>query len=180
MSIYPDVAAGQRVTAALMQSMLTQEIVKQADSDKVNSTFAADPELFVPLAANAIYRIEFRLLVGGRNDDDAGGGDFKTEWYVPIGASGLKSVLGPASGQPANANANGVLPRLGGHFPDTDIVYSCIRDSPSGVFMVREWCNAFATSAAGNLGLNWAQSVTDATAATRVAAGSVLRVRRIG
>lgn len=179
MSLYPEIAAGQSIRASLLQSMLTQEIVKQGDTDITTAAFSQDPELTVSLEADAVYRVEFRLLVGGRANTDAAGGDFRTEWAVPLNASGLKNVHGPSSVASANANADGVTARMGVHNFDTDVPYRCVRNSTGLYFEVLEWCNNLSTNSAGTLALRWCQNVAHTTA-TRVAAGSVLRVRRIG
>jgi hypothetical protein len=171
-SSYPSIAAGQRVTAALLTSMLPQQVVKQANTDKTNATFAADPELSMPLAANAVYDIAFDLLAGG-----IPAGDIQTRWSLPGTASGLKVVTGPGS-TALDANADNVATRQGGHQFTTAILYNGVRSSTSSYFRIYEYA-IVTTTDAGNVALEWAQGTTNATA-SRIAAGSILRVRRIG
>lgn len=181
MSTYPSIAAGQIITAGLLTKMVGTEVVKQANTDRANTTtLVNDPELAVTLEAGAVYKVEFDLLVSGRNSVTGSlGGDFKTEWSTPPGSTGLKSVFGPASGQPTQANADGVLARYGVHVFDTDMVYSMVRNGTGNLVVVREWCDQLVTSVSGTLAIAWGQGVAHATA-TRIAAGSVLRYRRIG
>lgn len=181
MSTYPSIAAGQTITAGLLTGLVGNEVVKQANTDRSNTTtLVNDPELAVVLEANAVYKVEFDLLVSGRNSVTGSlGGDFKTEWSTPAGSTGLKSVFGPGSGQPTQANADGTPPRYGVHVFDTDMTYSMVRNSTASLVVVREWCDQFVTTGSGTLSIAWAQGVAHATA-TRIAAGSVLRYRRIG
>lgn len=180
MSTYPSIAAGQIITAGLLQGLVGTEIVKQANTDRASTTtLVNDPELAVTLGIG-VYKVEFDLLVSGRNSVTGSlGGDFKSEWSVPAGATGLKSVFGPGSGQATQANADGTAPRMGVHVFDTDMTYSMVRNSTASLVVVREWCDQLVVSTAGTLAIAWAQGVSHATA-TRIAAGSVLRYRRIG
>ncbi|TDD88350.1 hypothetical protein [Actinomadura rubrisoli] len=172
MSTYPQIAAGQRITAALLTSMLPTEIVKAANTDRVNNTFSADPELTIALDASAVYRVEFDLLAGGTTT-----ADIQTRWAVPAAASGLKSVIGPGS-TAAEGNADNVAMRTGVHGFTTTVVYSGVRNATGNLFRI--WETAVLTTAgAGTLSLEWAQATTNATA-SRISAGSLLRVKRIG
>lgn len=174
MSTWPPIAAGQRVTAALLTSMLPQTVVKQAHTDRASTIiFSADPELTAPLEADAIYRVEFDLIAGAVT-----AGDIQTRWSLPVSASGLRIVNGPGSAA-VDANADNIATRQGVHqFSPTTILYNGVRNSTSNYFRIYEY--AIVTMGdAGNVTLEWTQGTSSPTA-TRVAAGSVLRVRRIG
>lgn len=175
MSTYPPIAAGQRITAGLLTSMLPIEVVKQAHTDRTNTTvLTLDPELQMTLAANATYFVEFFVLAGGSTT-----GDLKTNWQTPAGASGLKSVEGPATGSTANSNADNSTVRIGVHGFDTDIAYNALRNGTGLLFRVYEHAVVTTAGTAGVCGLRWSQNAVDATNATRVAAGSFMRVKRV-
>lgn len=173
MSTYPSIAAGQSITAGLLTSMLPNVVVKQAHTDRASTTaLTADPELSAPLAANAVYQVEFDLLAGA-----IALADIQTRWSVPAAASGLKSLTGPGS-TAANSNADNITTRMGVHAFSLAIAYNGVRDSQTNLFRIYEY-GIVTTTSAGSIALEWAQN-TSQTTATRVAAGSVLRVRRIG
>ena len=172
MSTYPTIAAGQSITASLLTSMLPQQVVKQANTDKVNSTFAADPELTMPLAANAVYHVEFLLIAGG-----IATADVQTRWALPATASGLRIVNGPGSAA-LETNADNVATRQGVHQFSTAILYNGVRNATANYFRIYEYAVVTLVDA-GNVTLEWAQGTTQTTA-SRIAAGSLLRVRRLG
>ncbi|WP_067470028.1 hypothetical protein [Actinomadura macra] len=172
MSTYPQIAAGQRITAALLKSMQQEEILKTANTDRVNNTLSADPELTIGLDASAVFFVQFDLLCGGTTT-----ADIQTRWAVPAGASGLKSILGPGS-TAAEGSADNIAMRDGVHAFGTLVPYSGVRNSTGNLWRAYE--SAIVTTvSAGTLSLEWAQVTTNATA-SRVSAGSLLRVKRIG
>ncbi|MEU9839747.1 hypothetical protein AB0C69_11055 [Actinomadura sp. NPDC048032] len=172
MATYPNIAAGQRVTASLLTSMLPQHVVKQANTDKVNATFGADPELTLPLVANAVYQVEFLLIAGG-----IATADVQTRWALPATASGQKVVNGPGS-TALDTNADNVATRQGVHTFGTAILYNGVRNATASYFRIYEYAVVTLVDA-GSITLEWAQGTTQTTA-SRIAAGSMLRVRRLG
>jgi hypothetical protein len=55
---YPALAAGQRITAALLRSMLPQTVRKTADESRsATTTYADDTHLVFPGEANAVYTV---------------------------------------------------------------------------------------------------------------------------
>lgn len=172
MSTYPTIAAGQEITASLLTSMLPNMVVKQANTDRTTSTFAADPELTFNLAAGGSYFVEFFLLLGGTTT-----GDIQTRWAVPSGASGLRSVIGPST-VAADANADNITTRQGAHVFGTATLYSGVRNATGQIFQAYEWGVLLSSGTGGAVTLEWAQGTTNATA-SRVNAGSLLRVTRI-
>jgi hypothetical protein len=172
-STYPSIAAGQRITAGLLTSMLPQHVVKQANTDKASTiAFGADPELSLPLSANAVYQVEFLLIAGGITT-----ADIQTRWALPGTASGQKVVTGPGSAA-ADTNADNVATRQGVHTFATAILYNGVRNATASYFRIYEY-GVVTTTDAGNITLEWAQG-TSQTTASRIAAGSMLRVRRLG
>lgn len=171
MSRYPVITAGQEINASLLTSMLPNMVVKQATTDRTNNTFSTDPELTTTLDAGAAYFVEFFLLLGGTTT-----GDIQTRWAVPSGAGGLKNVMGPGS-TAADGSADNITARLGTHGFTVAILYSGVRNATAILFGAYEY-SYITAGAGGTLALEWAQGTTNATA-SRVAAGSLLRVTRI-
>lgn len=175
MSTWPPIAAGQSITAGLLTSMLVEEIVKQGDTDRASTTTQLiDPELQMAMVANAVYHVEFFIYAGAST-----AGDFQTTWQVPSGATGLKNVHGPGSGATANSSADNQTARLGVHGFGTNCLYNGSRNGTALYVRVYESGIVTTAGSAGTCGLLWAQGTSDATA-TRVAAGSIMRVKRIG
>lgn len=172
MSTWPPIAAGQRITAGLLTSMLPQTIVKAANTDRVNSTPLADPELTAALEANAQYEIQFDLRVGG-----IAAADLVTRWAVPLAVSGERMVTAPGTAA-LDASADNVTAKFGAIDFANPMTYNGVRSGTALLFRVFEW-GLITTTTAGTCALTWAQGTTNATA-TRVAAGSIMRVRRIG
>lgn len=172
MSQFPVIPAGQAITASLLMSMLPNMVVKQANTDRTNNTFAADPELTFNLVAGGSYFVEFFLLLGGTTT-----GDIQTRWAVPSGSSGLRSVIGPSS-VAADANADNITTRQGSHLFGTGTLYSGVRNATGQVFQAYEWGVLLSSGSGGAISLEWAQGTTNASA-SRVNAGSLLRVTRI-
>jgi len=171
-SQYPVIAAGERVNAALLRSMMGEFVLKPADTTKTNNTMADDPHLTTgDLVAGATYWVEFRLGCSGLL-----AADIKLAWTVPASSTGLRFVDGPGSSA-NDASADNIAMRAGGHGFATAIAYSGVRNG-SNQFRVYEdgWITLAGTS--GPVTLSWAQNTTDATA-SRVAAGSLLRWWRL-
>lgn len=180
MAKYPEITAGQKITAELLRSMLPEIIVKPATTDRASTTtLTIDPDLQFEGEAGATYLVEFNLmpaaLAGHNSTTDPGG--FKTEWSVPGDASGLKNVLGPASNATPSSNADGITMRAGVHQFGTDVAYAGARDDNGLAFLVQEFGIVTLVSA-GTIGLSWAQVFSTATA-TRLFLGSWMRVTRM-
>lgn len=174
MAKYPNVLAGTRIDAALIASMLPDYVYKPAATDRTSTTtFANDPDLVFTLAANAVYVLEFHLLVGGI--DLATDSLMKTEWTVPAGATGLKGIHGPGS-LAVEADANNISGRFGSHGFGTDIIYGR-RDASTNLLYAIE-TGTLITTSAGTCALAWAQTVSSATA-LRMGLGSWARATRL-
>jgi hypothetical protein len=82
---YPTLRAGQKVTGALLASMLSQTVRKVSDSTNASIvTPTTDPELQFTLAANATYVLEGVLYTNNTTPDD----DIVVDFTAPAGADG--------------------------------------------------------------------------------------------
>ena len=180
MSRYPEILAGQRGTAALLKSMLPMTAYKSGNTDRASTTtLTDDPDLSLPLEANARYMVEFYLFYGGGyNADSATDGDFTTNWNVPSDATGLKGVFGPGTDAAQDTGADNVTTmRSGSHGLTTSISYACVRNDTTLLSFAYEAGHVI-TITAGSCTLQWAQESSSATAA-RLGHDSFMRVTRI-
>lgn len=170
MATYPTIAAGQRITAALLQSMLPMTAYKAAATDRASTTtMADDPDLTFTLEASAVYIVEFHLYLGSGST-----GLPKTQWTVPSGATGLKGVHGSAS---TATSDDGISMRTGSHGFTTAVTYGYRSTGPTNLNHATE-VGTVITSSAGTCAIQWAQSVSNATA-VRMGLGSWARAQRI-
>lgn len=170
MATYPALAIGQRLTAALLTSMLPQTVYKTLSTARTSTAAkTADPELTLPVEANAVYELAFYLKYDAGN-----AGDIGWTFSTPAGTSGsygISSIVVGGAGASqtedlanvytlaANAGAGGIgagipLPVLG-----------------LGKFVTG--------GTAGSITLSWAQFTSNATATT-LQADSYLKITRIG
>jgi hypothetical protein len=175
MSLYPTIAAGTRITAALLQSMLPQTVYKPANTDRTaTTTLADDPDLTVQLAANAVYQVEMRIYYA--TTTGTGAPLFKTAWDAPSGATGNRSCTGPGSAA-TDGGADNMAMHSGVHNFATTVTYGGRNSATSQCVAIET--GTITTSAAGALAFQWAQATSSATA-VRVGAASSMTVRRIG
>ena len=170
MAVYPSIPAGRRITDALLESMLPLEVAKEVTESVTSSTtFQDDNELFLPVEANAKYRVALMLL------HDAGAtGRFKMQFTAPTGAAmdwGIHNVHINEVDSSTTVNDVSMPSRL---LSDPQ----SIGGGPSAGTCSFIGGTLTTSSTAGNLQLQWAQNATDATAA-RVRAGSILTIKRI-
>lgn len=170
MSQYPSIAAGRRITTSLLTGMIPMEAWKTASLDRASTTtLADDPDLTLTLAASATYEVTFRLYYAALD-----AAKFKTAWTVPSGASGFRSAVG--AGTASTDATAATTSRFGAHNFTTAITYGT-RNHATNLCFAMETA-VLTTSSSGTLALQWAQDTSNATA-TRLAAGSFLRVKRI-
>lgn len=169
--VYPPITAGQRITAALLNSMQPLYVQKPSDQSVTNSTVNVnDTALLLALEANATYVVSGILSYSAHQD-----GDIRMGWTVPSGgtfqwlchAQNAGGTTGISTGvvvDMQNAGA-GTFP-LGG------------ADTSNATVMTGLLSGRIVTSAtAGNLQLNWAQRVSHATASIMRAGSWVLAQR---
>ena len=174
MSQYPPIAAGQRITAGLLLSMLPQTVYKAGNTDRsATTTLADDPDLTVQIAANAVYEVEMRIFYA--TTTGAGGPLFKTAWTVPSGATGNRSAMGPGS-TAVDGGADNMAMHSGVHNPSTTVTYGGRNSSTSQAVAIET--GTITTVSAGTLALQWAQATSSASP-VRVGTGSRMTVRRI-
>lgn len=170
MAVYPEILAGQKITADLLSSMLPMFVRKGADTNRASTTtLADDPDLTIELEANSVYRVEFIIHYSA-----TAAAGFKTAWTTPSGSSGLKGAWGVDTSPTSTSNPTGDG-RWGVHGFGTNIDYG----TRNGANQVMAWeTGEIITTNAGTLALQWAQSTSDASN-TRVAQRSILRVHKL-
>jgi hypothetical protein len=170
--VYPSWTAGQKITAALLNSMQPLYVAKPSDQSVTSSTTNVnDTALFLTLEANAVYVVSGLLLYSAHQDGDA-----RIGWTVPASATfawichaqTAGGTSGIAAGVVVDVQAAGA-----GTFPLGGA------DTGNSTVMTGLLSGRVVTSGtAGNLQLNWAQRVSSGTA-TIMRAGSWLTAQRV-
>ena len=160
-------AAGDVLAAADMNSWTVPVYTyKTASTSRAtNTTLTADPHLIAPMAANAMYDLS------GLLDYEADvTGDFKFQFTLPAGATMNFNWVGFSSSDAFTNNAQNVAATVatagGGGAGSAN---------SRGINLMG---NIIMSSTAGNLGINWAQVVSSATA-TIVHQYSYLKLVRV-
>lgn len=169
MARYPEILAGNRITAQLMDSMLADVVVKAANESVTSSTtFQDDDELFVTVEANAQYKIRLYLLY---SSSDAG--DIEIGWTGPSGAT-MDWGMTAASNNTTSVTTVPNMTLPGRLISETNELGGSGGSSITGIIEG----TLTTSSTAGTLQFRWTQGTSDATA-TIVRAGSTLSARRI-
>lgn len=153
----------------VLREMIPDEVVKSTTETVTSSTtFQNDDELFLPGVANAQYHFTLLLLHSSGTT-----GKFKCQFTAPAGATVSWGIHNAQNAQTSSTSVEitSMPSRVlgdsqafgGGNLAGTTAFIE-------GVFTT--------SSTAGNLTLQWAQSVSDA-AASQVRAGSVLKMKRV-
>lgn len=173
-TVYPDIEVGDIVSADLLDSMLPIIASKTTSTTRTSTTTVADdPDLVLPVVANASYIIEFYIRYGAIT---AGG--FKTAWTVPSGVTtSSKDVHGPGSSA-ADTNADNISVRMGNHSYANQVSYGT-RNNNASVLHAHEYAIVTTGATAGNVTLQWAQTTSSGTG-TIVYAGSFAKAVRVG
>lgn len=156
------IQTGMRLTPAVLNDPTAY---KTADTSRTSTTtLAADPNLTVPVIANAVYVMS--LAVAHTYDPAC---DFKFSWTGPSGATMANWTANWRTTD--GVEVSGAFATLGTVVPIT---------SASGTFTQPLWAHGIliTSTTAGNLAMTWAQN-TSAVGAATVKAGSLLRVERI-
>jgi hypothetical protein len=180
---YPTYLAGQTLTAALLTAAQPVSAVKASDTPRSSTTtLTADPELTFSVLANGIYIVDGWIKYTGDP-----GSDITISWTVPTGAIGEWSGLGVGNPLISVNGSPGAL------IADTGSVRGYMIRPESTDFTGSRGYGALSTtdtlalqleatlrvgSSDGTFALNWAQSVSSATATT-VYTDSWLRLQRI-
>lgn len=166
------------ITQLVAMDQAPLKAFKSADQSKnTNTTLGNDPDLFIPLQANAVYEIRGMLSYAG--GAGASEGDLKVAWNY-TGATNWMVYGIPhwMTGQSAG-NAG---PNQGGHsyFTNNASAWTAMTNGVSGTqdFAIL-LLGSISTSTAGVLHLQWAQNVSNATN-TFMRQGSYIAVERMG
>lgn len=170
MSTYPPVAAGQRITGGLLQSMLPQQAVKQVDSPATNTTvLQPDNELVLPVVAGATYHGRLTLFYVAPVAQD-----LRYSWLVPAGSTGRRGLIGPDPTTTASVDLTAMQSRVSGAF-GTDFIVGGAAGSHKVAYEHFE----LVTTAAGNVQLQFAQGTAAAATTSTVLAWSSLKLQRV-
>lgn len=171
MSTYPVWLAGMQVTAGRLTARQWNATVKQTRETVTSSTtYQDDDELAFPVAANAAYLGRFVYGVDG-----ATGGDIKTRYSVPAGATGFKWCVGPQSGA-TDRDDTQMVSAVHGY--TTDRPYGTVAATSSAITVV-EWLMVQTAGTSGEVRLQWAQNASSGTA-TAVLDRSLVAWTRVG
>lgn len=156
-------AAGQKIRAATVSALFTEVrpiVARKASDETVNGSAALqnDDELFVALAASTTYKIVLDLVWNSGTTPD-----FKFDWAVPSGATGLYTVTATSSA----ALFLGSLSFAGGGNLDG-----------TGSDLFSQFEGELVTTDAGTLQFRWAQN-TSTGSNTIVRAGSLLVAEKV-
>jgi hypothetical protein len=167
---YPTLLAGQRLTAALLRSMLPQIVRKTSDESRsATTTFADDTHLTFAAEANAVYVMDGWIKYFADPTPD-----IQMQFTTPTGTLGEWAWLMPGSGTGASGTT--------GYSIRTDTIdvsgsrtgYGTSNSNHftpvSGLFRIG--------TTAGSITLQWAQNTSSATATT-LFTDSWLRFQRI-
>ena len=161
-------AIGQVLSAADVNNWFVPIVaVKPADTGRATTTaMTADPDLLLPVAANATYDISGCLFYTGPNTAS----DLKFTYTLPASASGQYF--------PCHQNISGIFT---GSFAQqwTDTVTANTPGTSTANLMVVFVKGILLTSGtAGNITLSWAQNTSNGT--TTMRANSFLSAQRMG
>ena len=171
MARYPDIHAGQQITAQTLRGLQFELALKDVATVRPSDpNVDPDPDLQFTLEPNARYHVEF--FVQYLTNDVA---RFKTTWSVPAGAQGLKRVQGLGDAVDGGGDGAGLM-RSSVHGFGTIVRYGW-RDGDSQAWV--EESGSIITSGGGTLSFNWAQNATS-TYNTEVSAYSFARLQRVG
>ncbi len=166
MAKYPVLRVGQRFTADLASSMLPDYAYKTGTTARTSTTtLASDPDLQLPVAADALY--EMKLSVQFTGPDTA---DVNIGWTGPAGC-GMQWDI-----QTLGTGAAGYATDISGAYALGSTLVCGLLNSTAAPIV----CTGFVDTAgtAGTLAFRWAQGVSNASAVTALAA-SFLRLRRV-
>jgi hypothetical protein len=160
--------AGQVPTADEFNDLFWLVAYKASDTSRASTTtVAVDPDLTIALDADALYEWVAVIRASGN------GGDIKTSWDVPSGASSVqRTAHGPELGTADATNTN--VRMTSGHASSTEVPYGL---TTANCLIVER--GLLQTDSAGDFTLEWAQDSSNINATT-VETGSYLKALKIG
>ncbi|MGW1127449.1 hypothetical protein [Streptomyces sp. NPDC002526] len=168
MAQYPQVYAGQRVTAALLTSMVPNVVVKASTQAVNNSTtLVNDDTLYVPVEAGGVYEVTAWVVHAS-----ATAADIQIGWSAPSGSTMTWGVQGPALSSTAASDAPA-------NFQQRSIGQTASLGGGAGTSVCTDARGVLTVgSSSGLLRMRWAQNTANASD-TQVLGGSHLRIKRI-
>lgn len=177
MSKFPVLFAGQRFTATLAGQMEPDYYVKGAATARASTTTVTDdPDLVIPVLAGEVCLCEFWVKYNSPAITTPP--LLKTQWGSPSGTSFNRQVTGPGSASPGDSGADNIGSHWGVHGQATAETYGP-RGTGGQQLWLMEWAVVTVGGTAGNITLQWAQTVSNTNPVT-VANGSFARHTRIG
>lgn len=168
MTALGNINAGARVTAAMLQGVAPDAIIKGADQQVLNSTtLVNDSALFLTLPANTTWAFVCNLDYEGAA---TGTGDLKWKWSVPSGATMRYTRIGYL---PGSIGSPTVALQTEANTPQGGTNGAAVLE---GQFM---FGSVVMGGTAGALQLTWAQQTANASVATIVHAGSILALWQV-
>lgn len=173
MTTFPAVAAGQRITAALLTSMLPSYTLVTATQTVNNSaTLVNDSDLAVAVAANATY--EWELHASWQTAVNC---DLKTAWTFPAGTTGLKHALGATGTAGGFTDRTNTSARVSAHVLTTVVAYQI--DIAGTDQWIHEWGVAVTSTTAGTLQFQWAQNTATVGDLIRAVTTGYIKLRQV-
>ena len=164
MTAIASIAAGARITAAMMQGIAPLSVVKPSDESVTSSTtLQNDNDLVVAVSANASYLVFCYLDYEG-----ASAGDLKFSWSVPTSATMRFTIIGQTAASAAQTAVTG----------SESTSYTVGADAAATLNAVLMVGTLVVSSSSGSLQLQWAQGTSSGTA-TKVHAQSVLSLWQV-
>lgn len=169
MARYPTILAGQRLTADLLTSMLPLHAAKSGSTSRSSTTtVTADPDLQLSVEANADYTIHGLLRISG-----PAAGDMDIKFTVPSGATGSYTVTGRLASASALDSDTRTSTRI-----SFGVETQFSTPSTSAAQANHVVGRLITSSTAGTFSIDWAQTVSDATA-TVMESDSWIMLKRI-
>ncbi|MFC4912595.1 hypothetical protein [Actinomadura gamaensis] len=166
---YPQISAGQRITASLLNSMLPATVVKSADQQSTSNALTNDPELLLPVVGGATYRGELVLFFSANVNDD-----LNYAWATPAGTVGRRGIIGPDPTATATVDLTALQDRVSGALNTQFRVGGA---GGSHKMLIERL--VVIPGATGTLQLQWGQGTGDTANPTTVYANSHLTLTRV-
>lgn len=166
MSAFPTFAAGQRITASLLASMLPQTIIKSADQSSTSTTLANVTDLSFAVAAPATYMAWLYLCYTGDTTSDC-----VINWTFPSGSTIQRYGFGPQAGSTATDATSVFMRRRSG----VSNVFG--GDSTAGTFILAYEQLLLRTTNSGTAQLQFARNGASGT--TTVRSDSFIQYQRV-